>query len=150
MRHLEVFLSAHTSGTSTHSTWVRRRKLWVFGQERDVQRQVHVSSARVALTPTTNSSSSPSLPILPDVCNTVTLSKLGTLQEGDRKPNSSLPLSVLFCWITRTKSAGFVKLTFPLLLTTTSAPPNSFFCNAATELWIPPHSLTWVCIFLWL
>ena len=106
--HLDVFLSAQTSGTSTHSTSERRRKLCLSGQWSEVQLQVQVSSTMVALTPTTNNPSSPCLASLPAVCSTVILSKLGTLQVGNRAFCSLSAFSVRFWWIKRTKSAMLV------------------------------------------
>ena len=106
--HLDVFLSAQTSGTSTHSTSERRRKLCLSGQWSEVQLQVQVSSTMVALTPTTNNPSSPCLASLPAVCSTVILSKLGTLQDGNRAFSSISAFSVRFWWIKRTKSARLV------------------------------------------
>ena len=132
--HLDVFLSAQTSGTSTHSTSERRRKLCLSGQWSEVQLQVQVSSTMVALTPTTNNPSSPCLASLPAVCSTVILSKLGTLQDGNRAFSSISAFSVRFWWINRTKSARLVTLALPLLPTTKSEFPNNFFCKVTMAL----------------
>ena len=140
MLHLDVFLSAQTSGTSTHSTSERRRKLCLSGQWSEVQLQVQVSSTMVALTPTTNNPSSPCLASLPAVCNTVILSKLGTLQDGNRAFSSISAFSVRFWWINRTKSARLVTLALSLLPTTKSEFPNNFFCKVTMAFRIVRHS----------
>ena len=84
--------------------------------------------------PTTNNPSSPCLASLPAVCNTVILSKLGTLQAGNRAFSSISAFSVRFWWISRTKSARLVKLALPLLPTTKSEFPNNFFCKVTMAL----------------